>query len=54
MALRLYHCAKCGHKMRLASSQCGRCYSKKPFHQTIGALFLVVVCIGSVTVVAFA
>jgi len=33
MAIRLFQCARCGHKMRLSGARCGACGDAKGFLQ---------------------
>lgn len=33
MALRVFTCHDCGHKMRFGGSYCGSCYARKDTHQ---------------------
>lgn len=35
MQLRVFRCHECGHKMRLAGEQCGRCHALKPAWQGV-------------------
>jgi predicted amidophosphoribosyltransferase len=46
MALRVFRCRQCGHKMRITGPRCGRCYSKKEIVQTLWFwLGVVVLCV---------
>lgn len=33
MALRLFRCDSCGHRMRFKGGHCGRCFAEKQPHQ---------------------
>lgn len=33
MAIRLFTCASCGHKMRLRGASCGKCFAPKTLFQ---------------------
>ena len=51
MALRLFTCKSCGHKMRLAGQVCHACYATKAGYQTPQFFWLCV--IGAVAAVVF-
>jgi len=36
MALRVFSCKSCGHRMRLSGPRCGYCFSAKPLSQRVG------------------
>ena len=44
MAIRVFRCTDCGHKMRLAGDACGRCHTPKLPHQRLG-LYLAVLAL---------
>lgn len=33
MALRLFRCHACGHRMRMSGAYCNRCYQEKPYYK---------------------
>ena len=36
MAIRVFRCSECGHKMRVAGAACGHCHTPKLLHQRLG------------------
>lgn len=48
MAIRVFRCSECGHKMRVTGEACGYCHAPKLVHQRLG----VYLGIGAAIVVA--
>jgi len=46
-ALRLFSCPACGHRLRLGSPTCGKCYEPTPVHNRWIA-WLAIVAVGAV------
>jgi len=54
MPIRVFKCRSCGHRMRLAHSECGACYAEKPTWQKPATLFTIVTVPIAVFVAFFA
>ncbi|TYP83592.1 hypothetical protein BD830_103632 [Maritimibacter alkaliphilus HTCC2654] len=52
MAIRIFKCTACGHRMRLASNYCGSCFNEKPGWQKPGSL-IAMAAIPAIVVVGF-
>jgi len=47
MAVRIFRCRDCGHKMRLSGAQCGNCFTDKELHQRITVVAIVLAALAA-------
>lgn len=50
MAVRVFRCSECHHRMRLYGESCGKCHQPKPIWQTGGAWTAVALLIPTIVV----
>jgi hypothetical protein len=48
---RIFHCARCGHHLRLGAAHCGECHSATPFYNQARVWLLALVAVIGVGVV---
>lgn len=52
MALRVFKCHDCNHRMRFAGQYCGKCYAKKEGHQLPALWITLLVILGIIGLIA--